>query len=61
MPENEDFGMDILNHYGVLTYIDDNGEVHEEKVNGGALMDLNIYNIHYVVGLFGKVLQNART
>lgn len=56
MPENEDFGMDILNHYGVITYIDDNGEVHEEKVNGGALMDLNIYNIHYVVGLFGKVL-----
>ncbi|GFZ32089.1 NAD(P)-dependent oxidoreductase [Clostridium zeae] len=24
------------------------------KFAGGALMDLNIYNIHYVVGLFGK-------
>lgn len=24
------------------------------KFSGGALMDLNIYNIHYVVGLFGK-------
>ena len=22
--------------------------------SGGALMDLNIYNIHFVVGLFGK-------
>ena len=22
--------------------------------SGGALMDINIYNIHYVVGLFGK-------
>lgn len=24
------------------------------KFSGGALMDINIYNIHYVVGLFGK-------
>lgn len=24
------------------------------KFSGGALMDLNIYNIHYVAGLFGK-------
>ena len=26
----------------------------DPKCAGGALMDLNIYNIHYVVGLFGK-------
>ena len=26
----------------------------DPKFAGGALMDLNIYNIHYVVGLFGK-------
>lgn len=26
----------------------------DPKLSGGALMDLNIYNIHYVVGLFGK-------
>ena len=26
------------------------------EFSGGALMDLNIYNIHYVVGLFGKPL-----
>ncbi|EHI99197.1 oxidoreductase domain protein [Clostridium sp. DL-VIII] len=24
------------------------------KFSGGALMDLNLYNVHYVVGLFGK-------
>jgi predicted dehydrogenase len=24
------------------------------ELSGGALMDINIYNIHYVVGLFGK-------
>jgi predicted dehydrogenase len=28
--------------------------VFDPKCSGGALMDLNIYNIHYVVGLFGK-------
>lgn len=26
----------------------------DPKFSGGALMDLNIYNIHYIVGLFGK-------
>ena len=26
----------------------------DPKFSGGALMDLNIYNIHYVVGLFGR-------
>ena len=26
----------------------------DPKAAGGALMDLNIYNIHYVVGLFGR-------
>ncbi|QAA31358.1 Gfo/Idh/MocA family protein [Clostridium manihotivorum] len=26
----------------------------DPKFSGGALMDLNIYNVHYVVGLFGK-------
>ncbi|WP_195989373.1 Gfo/Idh/MocA family oxidoreductase [Clostridium sp. D53t1_180928_C8] len=28
--------------------------VFDPNFAGGALMDLNIYNIHYVVGLFGK-------
>ncbi|MDK2586113.1 Gfo/Idh/MocA family oxidoreductase [Romboutsia sedimentorum] len=28
--------------------------VFDPEFSGGALMDLNIYNIHYVVGLFGK-------
>lgn len=26
----------------------------DPKFSGGALMDLNIYNVHYVVGLFGR-------
>jgi Predicted dehydrogenases and related proteins len=32
MPENKDFGIDTFEHYGVLTYVDDNGDIHEEKV-----------------------------
>lgn len=28
--------------------------VFDPKKSGGALMDLNVYNVHYVVGLFGK-------
>ena len=32
MPTNEDFGMDRPEHYGTLTYIDDEGKYHEEKV-----------------------------
>lgn len=30
-----------------------NPNVFTAKYSGGALMDLNVYNIHYVVGLFG--------
>ncbi|WP_286903931.1 oxidoreductase [Clostridium sp. UBA1652] len=32
MPDNKDFGIDTLEHYGTLTYIDDEGVTHEEKV-----------------------------
>lgn len=32
MPDNKDFGEDTLKHYGILTYIDEAGTIHEEKV-----------------------------
>lgn len=32
MPDNEDFGVDALEHYGILTYIDEEGTMHEETV-----------------------------
>ena len=32
MPNNKDFGMDMPEHYGTITYIDDEGKYHEEKV-----------------------------
>lgn len=32
MPDNSDFGIDLPEHYGVLTYMDEQGNYHEEKV-----------------------------
>lgn len=32
MPTNDDFGVDLPEHYGTLTYMDDDGNYHEEKV-----------------------------
>lgn len=32
MPDNKDFGVDTIQHYGVITYIDKEGTIHEEKV-----------------------------
>lgn len=32
MPTNSDFGKDLPEHYGTLTYYDDHGIYHEEKV-----------------------------
>ena len=32
MPDNQDFGIDLPQHYGTLTYIDGEGTYHEEKV-----------------------------
>ena len=32
MPTNDDFGLDLPEHYGTLYYMDDNGQYHEEKV-----------------------------
>lgn len=32
MPTNDDFGVDLPNHYGTLIYYDEQGNYHEEKV-----------------------------
>ena len=32
MPTHSDFGIDLPEHYGTLTYVDDCGNYHEEKV-----------------------------
>ncbi len=32
MPTNKDFGLDEPGHYGTITYVDNQGQYHEEKV-----------------------------
>lgn len=32
MPENADFGIDLPEHFGILTYLDEDNVYHEEKV-----------------------------
>lgn len=32
LPKYMDFGMDLPEHYGFLTYYDETGEYHEEKI-----------------------------
>ncbi|MGX7029979.1 Gfo/Idh/MocA family oxidoreductase [Vagococcus zengguangii] len=32
MPTNADFGLDLPEHYGELTYVDESGQYHQEKV-----------------------------
>lgn len=32
MPDKADFGLDLPEHYGILTFVDDEGRYHEEKV-----------------------------
>lgn len=43
MPTNDDFGLDLPEHYGTLTYIDDRGEFHEEKV----ISEVGDYSLFY--------------
>lgn len=32
MPDNKDFGVDTVKQYGMITYVDESGTIHEEKV-----------------------------
>jgi hypothetical protein len=43
MPTNADFGIDLPEHYGTLTYIDNEGSYHEEKV----ISEVGDYSLFY--------------
>lgn len=32
MPNNKDFGIDLPEHYGIITYVDEDDRYHGEKV-----------------------------
>ncbi len=54
MPVNDDFGVDTLEHYGTLTYVDDNGDMHEEKVKSVDGDYGRVYDDVYGVIINGK-------
>ena len=54
MPENKDFGIDTINHYGVLTYIDECGDTHEEKVKSVDGDYGRVYDALYETIVHGK-------
>lgn len=43
MPTNDDFGMDLPEHYGTLIYYDEQGTYHEEKV----ISEVGDYSLFY--------------
>lgn len=54
MPHNADFGVDTFEHYGVLTYVDENGDKHEERVKSVNGDYGRIYDELYEAILNGK-------
>ncbi|MFV0559784.1 MAG: Gfo/Idh/MocA family oxidoreductase [Enterococcus sp.] len=53
MPDHEDFGIDLPEHYGTLTYMDDEGIYHEEKV----ISEVGDYSRVYE-GLYEAIINN---
>ncbi|WP_035051100.1 Gfo/Idh/MocA family oxidoreductase [Carnobacterium pleistocenium] len=51
MPTNPDFGIDTPEHYGTLTYVDDEGIYHEEKV----VSEIGDYS-HVYDGLYESII-----
>lgn len=54
MPTHEDFGLDLPEHYGVLTYLDDEKNYHEEKVVSEVGDYSRIYEGVYQAIIHGK-------
>lgn len=47
MPDHNDFGVDLPEHYGVLTYVDNNGDYREEKVKSAQGDYSRYYSVLY--------------
>lgn len=49
-----DFGIDLPEHYGILTYLDDEGKYHEEKVTSAVGDYARVYDGIYDAIVLGK-------
>ncbi|GGF91772.1 oxidoreductase [Paenibacillus albidus] len=64
MPKGHpDFGVDLPEHYGILTYLDDEGKYHEEKVVSEKGDYARVYDDIYQSIVYGKekVIQDEET
>ena len=63
MPDGEGFGVDQPEHYGTLTYIDENGNYHEEKVVSEAGDYGRVYDGMYNTIIHGeeKIIKDEET
>ncbi|WP_159564809.1 Gfo/Idh/MocA family oxidoreductase [Streptococcus halichoeri] len=63
MPDRADFGMDLPEHYGTLTYIDEQGYYHEEKVISQRGSYTQMYQAIYDSIILGreKVVKDTET
>lgn len=60
---HDDFGIDLPQHYGVLTYVDDDGSYHEEKVISEKGDYARVYDDIYQAIVHGrdKVIRDEET
>lgn len=60
---HDDFGIDLPQHYGVLTYVDDDGTYHEEKVISEKGDYARVYDdiYHAIVHGRDKVIRDEET
>ncbi|MGR6543728.1 Gfo/Idh/MocA family oxidoreductase [Paenibacillus tundrae] len=60
---HDDFGIDLPQHYGVLTYVDDDGTYHEEKVISEKGDYAHVYDDIYQAIVHGrdKVMRDEET
>lgn len=64
LPEgHSDFGIDLPEHYGILTYLDDEGKYHEEKVTSAKGDYARVYDGIYDAIVLGtdKVIKDGET
>lgn len=64
LPEgHSDFGIDLPEHYGILTYLDDEGKYHEEKVTSAKGDYARVYDGIYDAIVLGtdKVIKDEET
>jgi len=54
MPDHEDFGKDNLEHFGTLTYVDENKKIHEEKIESEQGDYGRVYDAIYDTLILGK-------